>query len=445
MPEIPSSKTSVSTKLERIAKLAKQMPGVPLTSLAHHIDIEWMQEAYRRVRKTGAPGVDGQTAAQYAEHLQSNLQQLLNRAKSGDHYRAPPVRRVRIPKGNGGTRPLGIPTFEDKVLQKAIAMTLEAVYEQDFLECSYGFRPNRGAHEAIEALWKHTMKMGGGWLLEADIEKFFDNVDHGQLRDVLNQRVRDGVIQRLVGKWLKAGVMEEGNVSYPDSGTPQGGVISPLLANIYLHEVLDLWWTREVQPRLRGQAALVRYADDFVMVFQHEQDARRVNQVLAKRFAKFGLQLHPDKTRLTPFQRPSEPPSAGGKGPGSFDFLGFTHYWGTSRKGVWVVKRKTAKDRFKRTVKRINEWCRNNRHSPLKVQHSELSRKLKGHDAYYGITGNSRALNQLRFVVEKTWRKWLHRRSWKGRTTWERMNRLLRVFPLPPARAVHSIYRVANP
>ena len=445
MTETPTSETSVSTKLERIAKLAKQMPGVPLRTLAHHIDVEWLQEAYRRVRKDGATGVDGQTATQYAEHLQSNLKQLLDRAKSGDHYRAPPVRRVHIPKGNGKTRPLGIPTFEDKVLQKAIAMVLEAVYEQDFLDCSYGFRPNRGAHEAIEALWKHTMKMGGGWLLEADIEKFFDNVDHCKLREVLDQRVRDGVIRRLIGKWLKAGVMEEGNVSYPDSGTPQGGVISPLLANIYLHEVLDQWWSRDVLPRLRGQAALVRYADDFVMVFELERDALRVNEILAKRFARYGLRLHPDKTRLTPFKKPTDPPSSGGKGPGSFDFLGFTHYWGISRKGAWVVKRKTAKDRFSRTVRRINEWCQINRHAPLRAQHHGLCRKLKGHDAYYGITGNSQALARLRYVVENTWRKWLNRRSWKGRMTWQRMSRLLRVFRLPTARAVHSVCRVANP
>ena len=288
---------------------AKNTSQAALTTLAHHIDIGWLTEAYRRTRKDGAVGVDGQSAQQYAEALEANLQSLLNRAKSGD-YQAPPVKRVHIPKGDGkSTRPLGIPTFEDKVLQKAVAMVLEAVYEQDFMSCSYGFRPGRGAHGALQALWEQTMAIGGGWVLEADIEKFFDSVDHARLREVLSQRVRDGVLTRLIGKWLKAGVMEEGMVRHPEAGTPQGGVISPLLANVYLHEVLDVWWERDVRPRLRGRTALVRYADDFVMVFETEEDAHRVAEVLPKRFERYGLRLHPEKTRLVRFTRPtSEPP-----------------------------------------------------------------------------------------------------------------------------------------
>jgi group II intron reverse transcriptase/maturase len=439
----------VSTKLERIAELAKQMPGVALRTLAHHIDIEWLREAHRRVRKDGAAGVDGQTAAEYAKNLEGNLQSLLDRAKSGDHYRAPPVRRVHIPKGDGlKTRPIGIPTFEDKVLQKAVAMVLEAVYEQDFLSCSYGFRPGRGAHEALGALWEQTMSMGGGWVLEGDIESFFDSVDHAKLRDVLSQRVRDGVLTRLIGKWLNAGVMEEGVVRHPESGTPQGGVISPLLANVFLHEVLDVWWERDVRPRLRGRVALVRYADDFVMVFETEEDARRVAEVLPKRFEKYGLRLHPEKTRLVRFEKPTSPPpppGGGGSAPTSFDLLGFTHYWGKSLKGNWVVKRKTASDRFSRTLRRIATWCRLNQHRSIEEQHTALVRKLRGHDAYYGITGNSHALVLLRYWVRRIWRKWLNRRSWKAKMTWTRMNALLGSFPLPPARVVHSIYRVANP
>ena len=234
---------NISTKLDRIAKLAKQMPGTALRSLSHHIDLDWLREAHRRVRKDGAVGVDGQTAEEYAKNLESNLQSLLDRAKSGDHYRAPPVRRVHIPKADGSkTRPLGIPTFEDKILQKAVAMVLEAVYEQEFLPCSYGFRPRRSAHDALAAVWKQTMAVGGGWVLEADIEGFFDSVDHARLREVLSQRVSDGALTRLIGKWLKAGVMEDGVVRHLGTGTPQGGVISPLLANVYLHEVLDVWW-----------------------------------------------------------------------------------------------------------------------------------------------------------------------------------------------------------
>lgn len=443
MAGTPSPET-VSTKLERIAKLAKQMPGVALRTLAHHIDIEWLKEAHRRVRKDGAVGVDGQTAEEYARNLETNLQSLLGRAKSGDHYRAPPVRRVHIPKGDGAkTRPIGIPTFEDKILQKAVAMALEAVYEQDFLPCSYGFRPRRRAHDALQALWEQTMAMGGGWVLEGDIEAFFDSVDHAKLREVLSQRVRDGVLTRLIGKWLNAGVMEEGEVRHPDTGTPQGGVISPLLANVFLHEVLDAWWERDVRPRLRGRATLIRYADDFVMVFETEEDARRVAEVLPKRFEKYGLRLHPEKTRLVRFDRPdSRPPpdDGGGSGPSSFDLLGFTHFWAKSRKGNWVVKRKTAKDRFSRTLRRIATWCRRNRHLPVREQHTALVRKLQGHDAYFGITGNARALEALRHWVQRIWQKWLNRRSWKARMTWPRMSRLLAVFPMPPARVVHSIY-----
>jgi len=439
-----STPGNVSTKLEQIAKLAKQMPSARLRTLAHHIDNEWLHEAHRRVRKDGAVGVDGQTAEEYAKQLESNLQQLLDRAKSGDHYRAPPVRRVYIPKGDGTkTRPIGIPTFEDKVLQKAVAMVLEAVYEQDFRDCSYGFRPGRGAHDALQALWDQTMAMGGGWVLEADIEKFFDSVDQSKLREVLSQRVSDGVLTRLVGKWLKAGVMEEGKVRHPQTGTPQGGVISPILANVYLHEVLDVWWERDVRPRMRGRTALVRYADDFVMVFETEEDARRVAEVLPKRFEKYGLRLHPEKTRLVRFTRPDrEPPEGGtGGGPSSFDLLGFKHFWGKSRKGSWVVKKKTAKDRFARTLHRISEWCRAHRHEPIKDQHATLVRKLRGHDAYYGVTGNGAALVTLRHSVRRVWQQWLSHRSWASTVTWEHMNRILRAFPLPPARVVHSIYR----
>lgn len=439
-----STPENVSTKLERIAKLAKQMPGAPLRTLAHHIDVEWLKEAHRRVRKDGAVGVDGQTAEEYARELESNLRKLLDRAKAGDPYRAPPVRRVYIPKGDGTkVRPIGIPTFEDKVLQKAVAMVLEAVYEQDFSDCSYGFRPGRGAHDALQSLWQQTMAMGGGWVLEADIEKFFDSVDQAKLREVLSQRVSDGVLTRLVGKWLKAGVMEEGKVCHPETGTPQGGVISPILANIYLHEVLDVWWERDVRPRLRGRTALVRYADDFVMVFETEEDARRVAEVLPKRFEKYGLRLHPEKTRLVRFTRPDpEPPEGGpGAGPDSFDLLGFRHFWGKSRKGSWVVKKKTARDRFARTLHRIAEWCRAHRHEPIEKQHATLARKLRGHDAYYGVTGNGVALVVLRQHVRWIWQKWLSRRSWASTVTWNDMNRTLELFPLPSARVVHSIYR----
>jgi RNA-directed DNA polymerase len=438
----------MSTGCQRIAELARQAPQMSFTSLAHHIDLRLLYDAYQRTRKDGAVGVDGQTAEDYAANLMDNLQGLLDRAKSGT-YQAPPVRRVHIPKGTGNeTRPIGIPTFEDKVLQRAVVMVLESVYEQDFLDCSYGFRPGRSAHQALAALWKQTMDRSGCWILEVDIRRFFDTLDHTHLRELLRLRVRDGVLLRLIGKWLNAGVLEEGVVTTPEKGTPQGGVISPLLANVYLHYVLDVWFEREVKPRLRGSAFLIRYADDFVMGFTCEEDARRVLEVLPKRFGKYGLTLHPDKTRLVPFRRPGQRSVSGSAEPPpeSFDLLGFTHYWGRSRRGVWVVMRKTTASRFSRGIKKIAQWCRLNRHRPVAEQHQILSQKLRGHDAYYGITGNSRMLQRLRLVVRCTWRKWLVRRRRAGRLCWDHFNRLLQRFPLPPPRVVHSAYRpAANP
>jgi RNA-directed DNA polymerase len=447
MTERPSSET-ISTKLDRIAKLAKQMPGVPLSTLAHHIDIEWMHEAYRRVRKHGAPGVDGQTAEEYAKNLEANLQSLLNRAKAGHAYRAPPVRRVHIPKGDGKrTRPIGIPTFEDKVLQRAVSMVLSAVYEQDFLDCSYGFRPCRSAHQALEALWKATMDMRGGWLVELDIESFFDTVDKDKLREILRQRVRDGVLLRLVGKWLNAGVMEEGCVYHPETGTPQGGVISPLLANVYLHEVLDLWFETVVKPRLKGRAHLVRFADDGVLVLEREDDARRVFDVLPKRFGKYGLRLHPEKTRLIEFRAPRKPPEGGSRGgnPESFDFLGFTHFWACSRKGNWVMKRKTASSRVSRALHGIVQWLRANRHASLTWQHRMLVLKLRGHCAYFGISGNRRSLSSVCYWVLMFWKKWLGRRSRQARVNTAYMVRLARAFPIPSPAQLCPCRRVVNP
>ena len=435
------SPDNISPKLRRIAELAKKAPQMAFTALAHHINLEWLREAYQRTRKTGAAGVDGQTAEEYASDLEGNLQLLLDRAKSGT-YRAPAVRRVHIPKGEGSeTRPIGIPTFEDKVLQRAVAMVLEAVYEQDFLEGSYGFRPGRSAHQALEVLQNQLVRMAGGWVLEIDIRKFFDTLDHGHLRTILRQRVRDGVLLRLIGKWLNAGVLEEGELSYPEAGTPQGGVISPLLANIYLHEVLDTWFERVVKPRLRGQAFLIRYADDVVLVFACESDARRVQAVLSQRFARYGLTLHPEKTRLIEFRRPDRRPPAGGGGgsrPGTFDLLGFAHYWGLSRKGKWVVKRKTARQRFSRSLRRVAEWCRRNRHQSVRGQARALSQKLRGHFGYFGITGNAEAIRRFRWEVVVVWRKWLNRRSQRARMPWDRMRRLLKQHSLPPARIALS-------
>ena len=444
MPERPNS-TSISTKQRRIAKLAREMPDVALTSLSHHIDLDWLKEAYRRTRKDGAVGVDDQTAADYERDLEGNLQSLLGRAKSGT-YRAPPVRRVYIPKGDrGATRPIGIPTFEDKVLQRAVVMALGEVYEQDFLDCSWGFRRGRSPHKALESFWRQTMKMGGGWVVEVDVKSYFDAIDKKLLRETLSQRVRDGVILRLIGKWLNAGVMEEGFVTHPESGTPQGGVISPLLGNVFLHEVIDTWFEREVLPRLRGRGFLVRFADDFVMCFSREDDARRVLDVIVKRLAKYGLTAHPTKTRLVSFRRPPRNGSArdgrGGERPGTLDLLGFTHYWGRSRRGSWVIKRKTMSARLSRSLRKVWTWCKANRHESLAYQHAHLARKLRGHYAYYGITGNGKALSAFRHWAYVLWRYWLNRRSRHTRGGLVGLDRRLMRYPLPQAVVVHSVYR----
>jgi RNA-directed DNA polymerase len=443
-----SEPVDVSTKQRRIAELARQSPEMGFTSLAHHIDINWLREAYRRTRKDGATGVDGEDGEAYAVNLEANLQSLLERAKSGT-YHAPPVRRTYIPKAGSATetRPLGIPTFEDKVLQRAVVMVLEAIYEQDFKTCSYGFRPGRSAHQALQSLWDQTMATDGNWIVEVDIRKFFDTIDRGHLRAFLKRRVQDGVLLRLIGKWLNAGVLEEGCLTHPDAGSPQGGVISPMLSNIFLHYVLDDWFERDVQPRLKGSSFLIRFADDFAMGFTCEEDARRVMEVLPKRFEKYGLTIHPEKTRLVPFERPSDRPKRSGTAlrvpPGTFDLLGFTHYWGRSRRGYWVVKRKTSDTRFCRGLRVLALWCRKNRHCTLAAQQKTLGQKLRGHFAYYGITGNADALSRFRRGAISLWRKWLGRRHRAGEVAWERMYRLLERYPLPPPIVAHSVYRLA--
>lgn len=426
---------SVYTKQQRIALHARQSPQMSFTSLAYYIDHEWMVEAYNRTRKDGASGIDGVTAAEYAEHLEDNLKDLLERAKSGT-YHAPSVKRVYIPKGTSSSekRPIGIPTFEDKVLQRAVVMVLESIYEQDFLDCSYGFRPKRSAHQALQEIWREVMRVGGGWVLEVDIRKFFDTLKHECLRTIVKQRVCDGVLTRLLGKWLNAGVMESGVASYPEDGTPQGGVISPLLSNIYLHEVLDKWFVQEIEPRLKGTAKLIRFADDFVIVFSNETDALRVNEVLPKRFARYGLTIHNEKTRLIDLRISQICKGKDQK----FDFLGFTHYWGKSRKNRWVLKRKTISKRLTRAIKAAYQWCKKNRHDTLENQHKTLCRKLKGHYGYYGITGNAFSIKMYYEEIKRAWYKWLNRRSRRKDMTWETFSKLLARYKLSTPRITHS-------
>jgi RNA-directed DNA polymerase len=428
--------TSVRTRQEHIAYVAEKYTDSPLTTLGHHMDILWLQEAFSRVQRDAAPGVDGITVAQYAENLDANLAELLELAKSG-RYRTPPVRRVHIPKNEKETRPIGIPTVADKVLQRAVVMLLEPIYERDFRDCSYGFRPGRSAHQALEALREALKEVKGGWVLDVDIRSYFDSIPHSQMKEILRRRVKDSVILRLLAKWLRAGVWEDGQVTVSDTGTPQGGVISPLLSNIYLHTVLDVWFEDTVCPRLKGTARLIRFADDFVMVFERRDDAQRTLEVLGKRFAKYGLTIHPDKTRLVDFRHPW----VSGKKPGTFDFLGFTHYWGKTRKGGYCVRKKTAAKKLRRSLKAIHAWCKSHRHERLSRQHKCICRKLQGHYAYYGVTGNYASIGTFRHRVLGIWRYWLNRRSRKrDGMSWRRFRSLLQspMFHVPYARIVHQ-------
>ena len=431
--------------------MAQRSPGFSFFSLAHHIDLYWLEAAYHRTRKDGAVGIDDVTGKQYAENLHDNLQNLLDRLKSGT-YKAPPVKRKHIPKGTSGeTRPIGIPTVEDKIVQRAVVMLLEPIYEHDFHNGSYGFRPKRSAHQALAEVWNTTMEISGGWVLEVDLRKFFDTLDHKHLQEFVSRRVRDGVLRRLIGKWLNAGVMEEGELSFSETGSPQGGVISPLLANIYLHYVLDEWFEKQVKPAMRGKSRLIRFADDFVIIFQQKHDADRVMNVISKRLEKYGLTVHPDKTKLIDFRSPNhaerrraeklhDDEQKCGK-PETFDLLGFTHYWGKTRKGNWAVMRKTMRSRLVRSVQKIDQWCRENRHKPMGEQWRKLCEKVRGHYGYYGITGNIRSLGRFLYQVRRSWRRWLNRRNSRGDFTWERFILFLERYSLPLPQIVHSVFR----
>jgi len=417
----------MSPGLTRVAERAKAYPDVQLLALAHHIDEPALERVYRRLRKDAAVGVDGITVEQYGEQLAANLQALRARMKAGQ-YRHQPIRRVNIPKASGGTRPIGISTVEDKIVQGALRDVLEAIYEQDFMDCSYGFRPGRNAHDAIRELNRVAELGNANYIVEADIVSFFDSIDRKMLMEMLRGRIADEKLMRLVGKCLHVGVLDGEKYQEPDEGTAQGSSLSPLLGNVYLHHVLDLWYERDVRPMLRGRNALVRYADDFVLCFELEQDARRVWDVLGKRFAKFGLVLHPKKTRCFRF----EPPHNGGsKGSATFNFLGFTSHWKRTRSGSWRVAFRTSGARLRRAILAVSVWCRRHRHDPVKAQHLALTRKLNGHDNYFGINGNYNALKRLRFWVQRAWQKWLNRRSQRARMNWKRFNALLRAHPLP--------------
>lgn len=431
-----SSSQPVSTRLQRIAEQAKVRPKMVFTTLAHLIDAELLREAYRRTRKDSSPGVDGVTAKQYGANLEANLSNLHERLRKQQYY-APPVKRTYLEKEDGSKRPIGMPVFESKVVERAVVMLLEAVYEQDFYDCSYGFRVGRSPHQALTAIRNQCAWENINVVVDGDVSGCFDNIPKGQLLEVIRQRVNDGGILRLIGKWLNAGVLDGEELFYPEKGTPQGGVISPLLANIYLHEVLDGWFEREVKPRMMGRCFLTRFADDFIIGCESESDAQRIMAVLPKRFGRYGLTIHPTKTKLVKFSRPTLKDE--GKGNGTFDFLGFTHYWTRGRKGTWVVKRKTAAKRLRRAGKRVWQWCQKHRHDPMREQCKTLSSKLRGHYQYYGIRSNYAYLQVYYQHMQQAWRSWLGRRGGKKRMTHRRFADLLAVFPLPPPRIVHRI------
>jgi group II intron reverse transcriptase/maturase len=401
---------TVSTKLHQIAKQARDYPEQVFTSLAHLMDVDFLSEAYRKTRKDGSPGIDGIRAEEYARNLEENLCNLHSRLRE-NRYKAPAVKRVWIDKDDGSQRPLGMPVFEDKIVQRAVSMLMSAVYGQDFYDFSFGFREGRSPHQAVKELREKCYSLNIRWIVDADVSGFFDNLDHGILCDIIKDRIKDGGLIRLIGKWLKAGILEGHEITFPKKGTPQGGVISPLLANIFLHRVLDEWYVKVVKPRLKGRSFLIRFADDFIIGCESEEDARRIMAVLPKRFNRYNLTVHPKKTELVDFRSPSRRKDSGSE-KHTFDFLGFTHYWAKSRKGNWVIKRKTAAKRVRRTMKTIWIWCRDHRHYNMPEQYGILCSKLRGHgrrtrDGY--ISGD---------VFEKKIRK---------------------VFPLPQPRIIHNI------
>ena len=431
---------TMSTEELQIAERAKKYGKEALTNLHQFIDEGMLQSSFRSLNKNSSPGVDGKYWHNYSLDAWVTMPDLLERFKSGE-YKAPPIRRVYIPKGTGKTekRPLGIPTIEDKILQESVRRVLTPVYEVDFKDFSFGFRTNYSAHKAIDYMFKEVSHKCLHYIIDADIKDYFGSIDHGMLREFLDRRVKDGMIRKMLDKWLKAGILEDEQLRYPKVGTPQGGLVSPLLSNIYLHYVLDEWFSEQVQPLLTGKSFIVRYADDCVLGFDNEGDALRVMEVLPKRFKKYKLELHPDKTKIIKLG------TERGGGNRGFDFLGFTHFLGKTRNGKVVLKRKTSSKKLTLAISKTHDWIKVNRHRKINEIIPELNAKLRGHYNYYGITFNGRSIQNYYRQTIRYLHKWLNKRGGKPSWNWHRMNRLIKEWqPLLKPKIYHS-YLKAKP
>lgn len=427
------------TDINRIATLAKEDPARKFYSIAHLISEERLRQAFWKLRKDASAGIDGVVHSQYAANVEENIRQLHRRLVEGK-YQAQPLRRVYIPKENGKQRPISIPALEDKLVQSVAVDLLNAIYEQDFFDCSYGFRPGRSQHQALDEVGRVVCTRSTSWVLELDIQAYFDSIVREGLVEMMGRRVADGSMLRLIGKWISVGAIDGGKLIVSETGTGQGQPISPLLANIYLHQVLDEWFEKTVKPRLKGEAHEVRYADDAILCFQYREDAEKVLEVLPMRFAKFGLTLHPEKTRLIAFGRfaKGEAKKQGKKKPDTFDFLGFTHICARSRQGKFTVHVKTIDKRLRSGLKSIADWCKRYRHSPVDEQQLTLNAKLRGHYQYYGRRTNYASIRRFYREVCGIWRKWLNRRTRGNRLTWEKFYEVLRQNPLLTPEVRHT-------
>jgi group II intron reverse transcriptase/maturase len=427
------------TDINRIAILAKEDPARKFYSIAHLITEERLTEKFWKLRKDSSAGIDGVVHAQYAANVEEDIRQLHRRLVE-DKYQAQPLRRVYIPKEDGKQRPISIPVLEDKLVQSVAVDLLNAIYEQDFFDCSYGFRPGRSQHQALDKVGKVICTRPTSWVLELDIKAYFDSIVRENLSEMVRRRVTDGSMLRLIGKWINVGAIDDGKLIMSETGTGQGQPISPLLANIYLHHILDEWFEEEVKPRLRGEAHEIRYADDAILCFQYREDAEKVLEVLPKRFAKFGLTLHPEKTRLIAFGRFAqvEAKKRGEEKPDTFDFLGLTHICARSRQGKFTVHVKTIDKRLRRGLKSIADWCKQHRHDPVSEQQKTLNAKLRGHYQYYGRRTNHASIHRFYREVCGIWRKWLSRRTRGNPLTWEKFYEVLRQNPLLTPRIMHA-------